>query len=107
MDSEMRVKVLSIKHKTSDVIEVCLCLAAKQYQFLFSLERDVTDSQFISLTEEREFSQLFAFNVHISSQVLRLVVKAINGEVLNFPVDVGCFYSGEEALAQQKYFIEN
>ena len=104
MDSEMTVKVLSIKKKTSDIIEVCLSLAKKQSQFLFTLERDENEPELISIVEESRFSQFFRFNVHISSHIFQLVIKVMNGEVVNFPVDVGCFYSREEALAQQKPF---
>jgi hypothetical protein len=104
MDSGMMVKVLSISQKTSDSVEVCLSLAEKQDKFLFNLARDLSDSQFVSIAEESRFSQLFMFNVHIASQILQLIIKVINGEVINFPVDVGYFYSREEALAQQKPF---
>ncbi len=58
----------------------------------------------MSITEESRFSQFFMFNVHISSQILQLVIKVINSEVINFPVDVGCFYDRKEAIAQQKPF---
>ena len=44
------------------------------------------------------------FNVHLASQIFQLIIKVINGEVVNFPVDVGYFYTREEALAQQKPF---
>ena len=104
MDSEIIVKVLSINQKNSDIVEVCLSLGEKQYKFLFTLSRDTTDTQLMTIAEETQFSQLFMFNVHIASQILQLVIKVIKGEVVNFPVDVGCFYSREEALAQQKPF---
>ncbi|HEY9705561.1 MAG TPA: hypothetical protein V6C58_24195, partial [Allocoleopsis sp.] len=67
MDTKIIVKVLSISQKTSDIVEVCLFLAAKKYQFLFTLERDESEPQFISIAEESEFSQLFMFNVPIAS----------------------------------------
>ncbi len=104
MDSEMIVKVLSINHLASDLVEVCLSLAEKQYKFLFTFARDVNEPQFISIAEETQFSQLFMFNVHLASQIFQLIIKVINGEVVNFPVDVGYFYTREEALAQQKPF---
>jgi hypothetical protein len=104
MDSKVIVKVLSITKKTSDIVEVCLSLAEKPQQFFFTLESDETDPEFISIAEEPRFAQFFIFNVPIASQILKLITKVINGEVVNFPLNLGCFYSREEALAQQKLF---
>jgi elongation factor P hydroxylase len=104
MDSKVIVKILSIQEKTSDIIEICLSLAEKQQSFLFTLERDETDPQFISIAEETKFSQLFMFNVHLASQILQLIILFIQGEIVDFPVDIGYFYSKDEALAQQKSF---
>lgn len=98
------VTILSISQITSDIIEVSLSIENTEYQFVFTLEKDQFEPNLISIKEESNFSKLFMFNVHISSKILQLVIKMINHQEINFPLEIGEFYTKEEALKQQKYF---
>ena len=101
MGSEVVAKVLAIAEKTSDTLEVAMSVGNERYQFIFQIERDADDPKFTSLLEDRQFSQLFKFNAPISSQVIRLIAQVINGEKVEFPIEVGEFYPPEQALLQQ------
>lgn len=100
MGSTVVATVLAIETKTPDSLEVAMSLGNQRYTFLFGMERDPIEPQFISLLEDREFSRLFKFNAPIVGQVFRLISRVHNGEKVQFPVKVGEFYTREEALQQ-------
>ncbi|MGH7998258.1 MAG: hypothetical protein ACREPR_02190 [Brasilonema sp.] len=104
MGSEVIARVLAIAEKTSDTLQVAMSLGNERYEFMFKLEKEATAPNFVSLLEDRQFSQLFKFNAPISSQVLKLIAQVIKGEKVEFPVEMGQFYPPEPALAQQKPF---
>lgn len=100
MGSTVVATVQAIEAKTPDRLEVAMSLGNQRYTFLFGMERDPIEPQFINLLEDREFSRLFKFNAPIVGQVFRLISRVNNGETVAFPVNVGEFYTREQALQQ-------
>lgn len=50
------------------------------------------------------FCKFFRFNQHISAQVGHLIGQVYRGNPIKLPLDVGIFYTPDEAMTRQQYF---
>lgn len=99
----MNVQVLKIE-PGSDANSWNVWLALPNQQLSFRFVREIVPvgkHEGWSLTTEPRFYQMFQFNQHITHQVNKLLQKFIEGSSIDeLPVDVGQFYSPEEAESE-------
>jgi hypothetical protein len=102
----MKVQVLSVKPAIApNTHEVVLSVGADTHKFIFTTEVNKVGEHLLQTTRgDRTFSDVFRFNQRVAMNVTNIVVKCYNGEIVNFPADVGIFVTSEAALSKQKQF---
>jgi hypothetical protein len=100
----MKTKVLSIDsiQGTQD-FRVLICVGNDQQEFIFTVDTSPNDP-FIVVGGDRQFGQLFRFNQHLAAQVGELVADVYYQKAVDLPLEVGYFFTPEEAIAEQKEF---
>lgn len=100
----MNTKVLSIQsiQGTHD-FRVLMSVGNDQQDFIFTVETS-TQEPFVVVGGDRRFGQFFRFNQPIAAQVGELVGDVYYEKAIDFPVEVGYFFTPEEAIAQQQQF---
>ena len=72
-------------------------------EFMFAVETSPHDP-FVVVGGDRRFGQYFRFNQHIAAKVGQLVADVYYDKVVDVSMEVGYFFTPEEAIAQQQRF---
>jgi len=100
----MNTKVLSVQsiQGTQD-FRVLMSVGNDRQEFIFTVETS-TQEPFVVVGGDRRFCQFFRFNQHISVKVGQLVGDVYYKKAVDIPMEVGQFFTPEEAIAQQQRF---
>ncbi len=100
----MNTLVLSIQsiQGTQD-FRVLMSVGNDQQEFIFTVETSPRDP-FVVVGGDRRFGQYFRFNQHIAAKVGQLVADVYYEKAVDVPMEVGYFFTPEEAIAQQQRF---
>lgn len=100
----MKTSVLSIKPaEEAHEFKVMVLIGNNTQQFTFTVEQPKQEP-FVVIGGDVNFCNLFRFNQHISAKVGDLVNEVYRGKIVELPVDVGQYYTPEEAVSMQKRF---
>lgn len=103
----MNASVLSIQPGGgTNEFNVLVLIDGDRHQFNFTVEQPNLEP-FVVIGGDIHFCKFFRFNQHISAKVGDLVNEVYRGNIVNLPVDVGNFYTPEEAIALQKPFRDS
>lgn len=96
--------VLSIKPaEEAHEFKVMVLIGNNTQQFTFMVEQPKQEP-FVVIGGDVNFCKLFRFNQHILAKVGDLVNEVYREKIVELPVDVGQFYTPEEAVSMQKRF---
>lgn len=100
----MKTKVLSIEsiQGTQD-FRVLISLGNDQQEFIFTVDSSPNDP-FVVVGGDRQFGQLFRFNQHLAAQMGELVADVYYQKAVELPLEIGYFFTPEEAIAEQQRF---
>lgn len=97
----MTVKLVAIKPGVeTNCWDVVLDIANQLVEFSF-VRQSIAIGQRMGwvLTGEPRFYEMFQFNQHITAQVNLLLRQVIQGQALELPLELGVFYTPEQAHA--------
>ncbi len=100
----MKTSLLSMQPVAgTNEFKISMLIGEDIQQFTFTVEQPKQES-FGIIGGDIHFCKFFRFNQHISAQVGDLVWQVYRGNPIKLPLDVGTFYTPDEAMTRQQYF---
>jgi hypothetical protein len=92
------LQVLKIESNFENQWSVKLLIGQYEATYPFSQEEVmICNRPVVGITSDLTFRKFFRFNHHIISKITRLLVQKVNGEMIEFPVEVGLFLTPDQA----------
>ncbi|MBN8561669.1 MAG: hypothetical protein J0L70_14150 [Leptolyngbya sp. UWPOB_LEPTO1] len=94
----MNIQVLKIESNSENQWSVKLLIGQHEAIYPFTQEEVmIADRPVVGIVSDPTFRKFFKFNQHIISKITRLLVQKVNGESIEFPVEVGHFLTPDQA----------
>lgn len=92
----MNTKVISIESGEKlapHQLHVTIITGNERHKFTFTVETSIVgDRQIEGVRGDEHFLSVFRFNQNLGVEIYKLVSNIYNGQMVEFPVDIGDFY---------------